>query len=333
MLYECAHLETDVPCGTKTITILRDINLKAARGESIGIVGESGSGKSTLGRTLLFLQKPARGSVFFEGINLASLSPTELRACRKRMQMVFQDPDSSLNPRMTVREHLEEALSTHHLFRNERKLVALLDRVRLPRVMLDRYPFELSGGQKQRISIARAMSVEPELLVLDEPLSSLDTSIRAQIVELLHELKQEFSIAYFFITHDIASLRSLVDFVAVLYLGSIVEIAPIAKLYTEPLHPYTESLLAAIPIPDPEKEKKRARLLITGEPPSFTHPPAGCPFHPRCPIAREICRQEKPLFRQVETGHSLACHFPYAVAEKRALAALDTMGAKCLCES
>jgi oligopeptide/dipeptide ABC transporter ATP-binding protein len=317
MLYELESLSTEVFQDGKKITILRDINLSAKRGSSLGIVGESGSGKSTLGRTLLFLQRPSRGKVFFEGVDLASLSTSDLRARRKNMQMVFQDPASALNPRMTVRAHLEEALSTHHLFRNEAQLVRLLDQVRLPRTLLDRYPFELSGGQKQRISIARAISVEPSLLVLDEPLSSLDTSIRAQILELLQELGQKSSITYFFITHDMESLRESVETTAVLYLGSIVEIAPTGTLLSGALHPYTQSLLAAIPIPDPEREKERPRSILKGDPPSFLHPPSGCPFHPRCLAAQPICREERPDFRQVEAGHSLACHFPGVAAGKR----------------
>lgn len=222
------------------------------------------------------------------------------------MQMIFQDPDSSLNPRMTIKEHLLEAFTTHDL---PPQVNAMLKLVHLPVELADRYPYELSGGQKQRVSIARALSVEPELLVLDEPLSSLDASIRLQILDLLKELQIKLQLTYLFITHDLATLRFLAHRVAVFYLGHLVELAPVEMLYRTPLHPYTKALLSAVPIADPEKEKKRARTLLLGEPPSPLDPPTGCPFHTRCPFATALCRQEKPLLKEHQKDHFVACHF------------------------
>jgi len=226
---------------------------------------------------------------------------------RKRVQVVFQDPDSSLNPRMTVQDHLVEALATHGLFQDEAQLIALMHKVQLSPDLLARYPFELSGGQKQRVSIARAISVEPELLILDEPLSSLDLSIRVQIIELLQRLKKTQSLSYFFITHDLATLRLLADHVAVLYFGHLVELMTIDELYRNPRHPYTKALLSAIPIADPKRERQRSRIILQGDLPSPLSPPTGCPFHTRCPMAQPNCRQQKPLLLAASEGHFVAC--------------------------
>jgi oligopeptide transport system ATP-binding protein len=233
-----------------------------------------------------------------------------MRARRKEMQIIFQDPDSSFNPRMTAYEHIKIALETHNLLDPKRKLEqvhSLLELVHLPAHLGSRYPFELSGGQKQRLSLARALSVEPELLVLDEPLASLDVSVRAQIIQLLQELKNKKNLSYLFITHDISTIKQLADHVAVLYLGSLVEFAPLDSILT-PLHPYTEALFSAAPIPDPIQERKRTRIVLPGDPPSLISPPPGCPFQTRCPHAKAICRRVAPPLREERKGHFVACH-------------------------
>ncbi|MCL2430758.1 MAG: ATP-binding cassette domain-containing protein [Alphaproteobacteria bacterium] len=287
------------------------VNLTLARGEAVGLVGESGCGKSTLGRAILQLVRPTAGQVRFDGRELNRLNEAELRPLRRRMQMVFQDPFSSLNPRMTVGDAVTEPMLAHRLARRAdagEKATALFRMVGLDPQMLRRYPHEFSGGQRQRVGIARALAVEPDFVVCDEPVSSLDVSIQAQIVNLLDELRERLRLTYLFIAHDLAMVRHLSDRVAVMYLGRIVEIAPKRSLYANPMHPYTQALLSAVPVPDRAVEAKRQRVLLPGEVPSPLRPPAGCRLHPRCPMAREECRTVVPPLRPQAENHWVACH-------------------------
>lgn len=285
------------------------VSFTIARGETLGLVGESGCGKTTTGRLLLRLLEPTAGSIRFDGLEIARVSEAELRPLRRRMQIVFQDPWSSLDPRMTVEQIVGEPLLVHRIGdRSERarRVRALLDRVGLAAAYADRHPHEFSGGQRQRIGIARALALEPELLVLDEPVSALDVSIRAQVLNLLVELRRELGLTYLFISHDLAVVRHLCDRVAVMYLGRIVELAPKTGLYREPLHPYTAALLSAIPVPRPGG--RRRRVALEGEVPSPLDPPVGCRFHTRCPKAMEVCRRVEPALLEVRPGHRVACH-------------------------
>jgi len=275
-------------------------------------VGESGCGKTTLGRTILRLIEPDAGRVIVDGADVFALKPPELRALRRRMQVVFQDPYGSLNPRMSVRQTLAEPLVIHRLANGterEQRIFALLDEVGLDRRLAGSYPHELSGGQRQRVGIARALSVEPKFLVLDEPVSALDVSVQAQVLNLLADLQQRRRLTYLFIAHDLAVVRQIADHVTVMYLGKIVELAPAAELYRGPRHPYTTSLLSAVPVPDPNAQ--RQRLVLAGDVPSPAHPPSGCAFHPRCPHPKknERCRTEEPALREIAPGQLAACHF------------------------
>ena len=288
------------------------VSFTIARGQTIGLVGESGCGKSTLGRAILRLIEPDRGRVTVDGHDVLTLGTSDLRALRRRMQIVFQDPYGSLNPRMTVRQTLAEPLAIHRIATGkeaERRIAALLDEVGLDPSFAKSYPHELSGGQRQRVGIARALSVEPLFLVLDEPVSALDVSIQAQVLNLLADLQQRRRLTYLFIAHDLAVVKHIADDVAVMYLGKLVEHAPAATLYAAPRHPYTASLWSAVPIPDPRAV--RHRIVLAGDVPSPAHPPPGCPFHPRCPHPRknERCRTEPPELRAVGPGHLAACHF------------------------
>jgi len=286
------------------------VSLEVMRGETLGLVGESGCGKTTLGRALLFLYRPTAGRVIFEGEDLSQMKPAELRRIRRRMQVVFQDPFSALNPRMTVGSILAEPLRIHHLSppEGETAFVArLLERVGLRASFATRYPHEFSGGQRQRIGIARALSLTPSFIVADEPITSLDVSIQAQVVNLLQDLQREDGLTYLFITHDLSMVRHLCDRVAVMYLGTLVETAAVEMLFTQPLHPYTQALLSAIPVPDPKVEARRQRIILRGDVPSPAHPPAGCRFSTRCPIAEERCRVERPELKEVTRGHTVAC--------------------------
>ena len=287
------------------------VSLRVAPGETLGLVGESGCGKSTLGRTVLRLIEPTAGTIRFEGTDITPLTQRELRPYRRRMQIVFQDPYGSLNPRMTVRATVGEALRVHALARDandeRERVAALLGRVGLRPEQMDRYPHEFSGGQRQRVGIARALAVEPRFIVADEPVSALDVSIQAQIVNLLMDLQEEYGLSYLFISHDLKVVRHISRRVAVMYLGRIVEEAPTARLHEAPAHPYTRALLGAVPSADPKN--RRRRLLIQGEVPSPIRPPSGCAFHPRCPIAeRGRCDRETPELRPMADGHRVACH-------------------------
>ena len=288
------------------------VTLTIRRGETIGLVGESGCGKSTIGRAILRLYQPTAGRISFDGRDITTLSEGELRPLRARMQMIFQDPFASLNPRHSVGRLVGEPMKVHEgLSKGERALRVreLLDVVGLPRDAINRYPHEFSGGQRQRIGLARALSLNPEFVVCDEPVSALDVSIQAQIINLLEKLQDEFGLTYLFIAHDLAVVRHISDRIAVMYLGKVVEVAPAEDLYENPLHPYTIALLSSIPIPDPEVERTRETIRIYGDLPSPANPPAACRFHTRCPFVQESrCRDEEPLLRELE-GHQVACHW------------------------
>jgi peptide/nickel transport system ATP-binding protein len=295
------------------IKAVDDVSLTIERGETLGLVGESGCGKSTLGRTLLRLYEPTAGRIVFDGTDISHLGEADLRPLRRRMQMVFQDPFASLNPRHSVGRIVGEPLRTHGLAsRGEATRVVrnLLERVGLPADAISRYPHEFSGGQRQRIGVARVLALNPDLVIADEPVSALDVSIQAQIINLLDELQHDLALTYLFIAHDLAVVRHISDRIAVMYLGKIVEVSPADELYTTPLHPYTISLLSAVPIPDPAIEQKRETILLAGDLPSPAKPPAGCRFHTRCPFVQPTrCRDEVPELRPLFTGHTVACHY------------------------
>jgi oligopeptide/dipeptide ABC transporter ATP-binding protein len=287
------------------------VSFEIGRGETLGLVGESGCGKTTTGRCILRLEPPTGGRVIFEGRDLSTLSAAELRGMRRRMQVIFQDPYSSLNPRMTVGQIIAEPLAVHRIVPDRAARAArvqdLLRHAGLLPAMARRYPHELSGGQRQRVGIARALAMEPSLIICDEPVSALDVSIQAQIINLLEELQAEFGLTYLFVAHDLSVVRHISDRVAVMYLGKIVEITDRKSLYEDPLHPYTKALLSAVPIPDPVVEARREHVVLGGEVPSPLNPPSGCVFHPRCPIAVAECRTTVPELRQIRPGHRAAC--------------------------
>jgi len=280
------------------------------KGETLGLVGESGSGKTTVGKCLLRLYRPTSGQIIFEGVDLGKLDQEKLRALRVKMQPIYQDPYSSLNPRHTVAEIISEPLVVHGLAsgRQARERVdELLQMVGLDPDFAERYPHMFSGGQRQRIGVARAIATRPDFIVCDEPVSALDVSIQSQIVNLLDDLKSQLKLTLLFISHDLSVVRHISDRIAVMYLGRIVELAPSRTLYDEPLHPYSQALLSAVPIPDPEIEEKRKRIILKGEIPSPLNPPPGCTFHPRCPVAIDICSRQVPEFRETR-GRWVACH-------------------------
>ena len=322
-LVRCVGLRKEFPAASEgwlgqrrlTVKAVDGVNLAIAPGETLGLVGESGSGKSTLGRLILKLLEPTAGSVLFDGRDLASLSRAELRRLRRQMQLVFQDPYSSLNPRMRVRAIVGEGLEIHKLARGkekEQRIVRMLERVGMGPEALDRYPSEFSGGQRQRIGIARALAVEPRFLVLDEPVSALDVSIQAQIINLLQDLQDDLKLTYLFIAHDLRVVEHISQRVAIMYLGKIVEIAPRDVIYANPCHPYTRALLSAIPSID--RASNLERIKLPGEIPSSVHPPSGCSFHSRCPYAKDVCRVAEPSLVAGGGGkHAVACHvFPAA---------------------
>ena len=289
------------------------VSLEIERGETLGLVGESGCGKSTLGRAILRLYEPTGGRILFDGRDITHLGESALRPLRRRMQMIFQDPFASLNPRHSVGRIVSEPLRVHHISgrgESSRKVRELLEVVGLPADAASRYPHEFSGGQRQRVGLARALALNPDFIVCDEPVSALDVSIQAQIVNLLESLQRDFDLTYLFIAHDLAVVRHISDRIAVMYLGKIVEVSPAEELYDNPLHPYTISLLSAVPIPDPEVERARETILVPGDLPSPANPPPACRFHTRCPFVQPSrCRDDEPLLRKLEGGHWVACHW------------------------
>ena len=296
---------------TGYVKAVDDVSFTVKRGETLGLVGESGCGKTTTGRCILQLYKPTDGQVIFDGQDLTRLNTKNMRAMRREMQVIFQDPYSSLNPRMTAGNIIGEPLIVHGLVSGKdeykEKVAELLTNVGLNPYMADRFPHEFSGGQRQRIGVARALSVSPKFIVADEPVSALDVSIQAQIINLLEDLQEQFNLTYLFIAHDLSVVRHISDRVGVMYLGHMVELAERNEIYRNPIHPYTRALLSAVPIPDPVLDAQRERVLLTGEVPSPLNPPSGCVFHPRCPDANDTCSQILPNLREVELDHHSAC--------------------------
>ena len=297
--------------GENTVYAVNEIDLDIMPGETFGLVGESGCGKSTLGKSLLKLYPPSSGKIFFKELDISTLQDREMRPLRRKMQIIFQDPYSSLNPRMTIEDIVGEPLDIHRLAsgsRRKERIAELLVQVGMDPSHLSRFPHEFSGGQRQRIGIARALAVEPEFIVCDEPISALDVSVQAQIIHLLKELQEQHQLTFLFIAHDLSVVRHLCNRVAVMYLGHIMEIAPTQELFNNPLHPYTKALLSAVPIPDPKKARQQTRVSLQGDVPSPMKAPKGCPFASRCPLAIEKCRQVTPKLQESGTGHQAACH-------------------------
>ncbi len=303
----------------KHFNVGRGLNLKAVdgisfsikEGETLGLVGESGCGKSTAGRTIVGLYDITDGEIIFDGMDVGRLSRSEKKQFTRSAQMIFQDPYASLNPRMTVTDIIGEGIDIHGLYKGQerqKRIYNLLELVGLRREHANRYPHEFSGGQRQRIGIARALAVEPKFIVCDEPISALDVSIQAQVVNLLEDLQNEFGLTYLFIAHDLSMVKHISDRIAVMYLGAIVELASSHELYEHPLHPYTQALLSAVPIPDPEIEKNRKRIMLEGDVPSPINPAPGCKFQGRCRLVQDICRQNAPELKEVSPGHFVACH-------------------------
>ena len=297
--------------GKQVVKAVDDVSFHIYKGETFGLVGESGCGKSTLGRTLNRLYDPTSGEIFFDGKDIAKLNNKELQPYRKRMQMIFQDPYSSLNPYMNVEEIIDEPLEIHtNLSKNDRKeiIIDILEKVGLKKTDLERFPHEFSGGQRQRIGIARALSINPDFILCDEAISALDVSIQAQVINMLEDLQSEMNLTYLFVAHDLSMVRHISDRIGVMYLGKMVEISKSNELYVKPLHPYTQALLSAIPIPDPIKAQNSKREIITGELPSPIEMETGCRFRSRCPFAKAICAKEDPQLKQVDSDHLVACH-------------------------
>ena len=293
-----------------------DVSFSVAPGETLGVVGESGCGKTTLIRVLVRLVEPTAGSIHFRGQDITKSGRRQMEPIRREMQMVFQDPQASLNPRKRVGQILATPLGLRGVSRDQvaSESRSLLERVGLPSDALGRFPHEFSGGQRQRIGIARALAVNPQIILLDEPVSALDVSIQAQVINLLEELQHEFSLSYVFVAHDLSVVRHVSDRIMVMYLGKVMELSPAQELYTKPIHPYTSALMGAIPIPDPKQNRARERMIVSGEPPNPINPPSGCRFHTRCPRATDICQTSEPPLTEYAGGHLAACHHPQNVS-------------------
>jgi oligopeptide/dipeptide ABC transporter ATP-binding protein len=298
-----------------------DVSFAVREGETLGLVGESGCGKSTLARCIVRLLEPTEGTLRYCGTDITHLGRRALQPVRREVQLVFQDPMSSLNPRKRVGQIVGTPMRLHGINNVEERVRALLERVGLNPEHVNRFPHEFSGGQRQRIGVARALAVRPRLILLDEPVSALDVSIRAQVVNLLDALQDDFGLTYVFIAHDLGVIRHVSDRIAVMYLGKLMELSPARELYTKPIHPYTEALLSAIPIPDPRENRARERLVVSGEPPSPTAPPSGCRFHTRCPRATDVCKTVEPPLAEYPGGHLAACHHPLSVSSSEIAAA------------
>ncbi|MCM3741980.1 ATP-binding cassette domain-containing protein [Oceanobacillus luteolus] len=312
-ILEINHLKKHFDLGKNQLLKAVDgVTFHIRRGETFGLVGESGCGKSTIGRTIIGLYNKTEGDVWFNGRNVHELSEKELFKLRREMQMIFQDPYASLNPRSTVREIISEPMEVHQLYKNKKeqdeRVYELLEEVGLNRDHANRYPHEFSGGQRQRIGIARALALGPDFIIADEPISALDVSVQAQVVNLLKQLQEEKGLTFLFIAHDLSMVKQISDRIGVMYLGNMVELTESEMLYEKPLHPYTQALLSAIPIPDPDIEEKRERIILEGDLPSPINPPSGCVFRTRCPFAMEVCSKEKPEWQEVENNHFVACH-------------------------
>jgi peptide/nickel transport system ATP-binding protein/oligopeptide transport system ATP-binding protein len=307
-LLQVKNLKKYFPLKEGLLKAVDDISFEIKAGETFGLVGESGCGKSTLGRSLLRLQEPTSGEILFEGKNILNFSREELKSWRKEAQFVFQDPYASLNPRMTAEDIIAEPFQIHGIEYDEGKIRDLLRQVNLSPAHRKRFPHEFSGGQRQRIGLARALALTPRFIICDEPISALDVSVQAQIVNLFKKLQMELGLTFLFISHDLRMIKYLSDHVAVMYLGNIVELAPVTELFKIPMHPYTEALLSAIPIPDPKIEKNRSRIVLKGEVPSPVHPPQGCVFCTRCPKVMDICHKVRPETKETAPGHRVACH-------------------------
>jgi oligopeptide/dipeptide ABC transporter ATP-binding protein len=303
---------------------VNDVTVSVDEGETLGLVGESGCGKTTISRTIMRLIDSTEGTIEFRGQDITQAGRRQMQPLRREMQMVFQDPFASLNPRKRVVQIIGQPLRLHGTPRNdvEGRVGELLRLVGLSPEHLNRFPHEFSGGQRQRIGVARALALEPRLIVLDEPVSALDVSVQAQIINLLDDLQEEFKLTYLFVAHDLSVVRHVSDRIAVMYLGKLMEVSPAEELYTKPIHPYTSALLAAIPIPDPEENRRRERIVVSGEPPNPINPPSGCVFHPRCPRATQICREVEPPLARYPNGHLAACHHPMNVTPEEIRAAI-----------
>lgn len=328
-LVEVKHLQQYFPAGgmgknKQYVQAVDDVSFAIRKGETLGLVGESGCGKTTTGRTLLRLYEPTDGTIIYDGKVLFDKKEkiaVDMLPYRRRMQIVFQDPYASLDPRMTIGDIVGEGIDIHHLCANAKerhdKIISLLERVGLNSEHANRYPHEFSGGQRQRVGIARSFILRPKLIICDEPVSALDVSIQAQVLNLLKDLQKQYGTAYLFIAHDLSVVQHISDRVAVMYLGKMVELSDWKSLYAEPNHPYTQALLSAVPIPDPDVQQNRKRIILAGDPPSPIDPPSGCRFHTRCPIAQAKCSEEAPEFREIGEGHFCACHYaaPFPIKE------------------